>query len=589
MPFDGVVTKCIYKELSEIITGGRIEKIFQPEADEILINIRAKGKNLKLLMSASASHPRIHLTEIVKENPAAPPVFCMLLRKHLSGGKISEVGFHDYERIITISIEAINELGDPSSKKLIIEIMGRHSNIILINENDRIIDSIKHVDIEVSSVREVMPARPYILPPQQYKTSPDVLDTGAFISDLQKKSNAGTTSTEKILLENIKGFSPLLCREICFNAGFDGKLPFSSLDGCSVESLGKTLGIVLADIFENNFTPCLIYTGSNAEKPLDFHCLKISQYSCVKYMDSISSVLDLFYTAKDVVERLKQKKSGIVKVLNTSLERCSKKAALQQEKLREVSDREKLKLYGELITANIYRMPENIKSIELQNYYKDNDYVVVPLDENLSPQKNAQRYFKQFAKAKSAFSNTTRQLDDTLREMEYLESVLVLLENCSNIGEIEEIRQELIGEGYMKSSRKPGEKKREKVSMPMHYKSSDGFDIYVGKNNRQNDLLTLKSASSRDLWLHTRNIPGSHVIIKNNNAAVPDRTLTEAALLAALYSKAGMSSNVPVDYTLVKHVKKPPGAKPGKVVYDNFKTIVVTPEQDIISRIENIK
>ena len=576
MPFDGIVTKCIFEELSNKLVGGRIEKIFQPEADEIMINVRAWNQNYRLLLSASASYPRIHITEAVKENPAAPPVFCMLLRKHLSGGKILGLEFHDYERIIGFVIEATNELGDISEKKLIIEIMGRHSNIILINSENKIIDAIKHVDNEISRVREVMPARLYMLPPGQNKTIPDRLDSRELLDSAQ---NSAQVSIEKFLLNNIKGFSPLLCREICHRAGADGNTPAAALPNIMRECIIDALDDMAQKISEGRFSPCMVYAGEDLEKPLDFHCIEIMQYRNVKSMDSISEVLDKFYVLRDNAERMKQKKADLLKVISNSIVRCNKKLFIQQLTLRDVTDREKLKLYGELITANIYCIPKNVKVISLLNYYSENgEYIEIPLDENKLPQENAQRYFKKYAKAKSTFAYTGKQLEETRKELDYLESVLYLLENCISLQETDEVRQELADQGYMVFRKKPGGKKHMKPSEPLHYKSSDGLDILVGKNNRQNDYLTLKLASSNDMWLHTKNIPGSHVIIRKTLQSIPENTLHEAALLAAYHSKARMSSSVPVDYTIVKNVNKPSGAKPGMVIYVNYKTIVVKGE-----------
>ncbi|MCX8131667.1 MAG: NFACT family protein [Clostridia bacterium] len=584
MPFDGIVTKCISKELSDTLVGSRIEKIFQPEKDEILMNIRAQGQNLKLLLSANANYPRVHITWVSKENPANPPVFCMLLRKHLSGGRIVGIDFHDFERIITINIEAMNELGDLSVKKLIIEIMGRHSNIILTTSEDRIIDSIKHVDNEVSSVREVMPARTYVLPPSQNKTNPLELDTDKFF---RISAETPLVSIEKYLLNNLKGFSPLLCSEVCYRSCVDGKNSINRLLAEEVSRLESVLSDIIDEIKQDNFSPCIIMDGAAAPgKPIDFHCLPIKQHPNIKYIDSISKTLDIFYSTRDNIERQKHKKADLYKVLNNNMDRCNKKLALQQEKLREVSDRENLKLYGELITANIYCIPANTDKVSLLNYYsQDSEYLEIKLDENLSAQQNAQRYYRQYTKAKSAYSYTSKLMEDTRGELDYLESVLLLLDNCNSLQEIEEIREELIEQGYYSLKRKQNSKKRQSGSEPLHFKSSDGFDIFVGKNNKQNDQLTLKLSSSNDIWLHTKNIPGSHVIIKKLQHEIPGRTLEEAGMLAAYHSKAKMSSGVPVDYTAVKNVKKPSGAKPGMVIYDNFKTMIVTPDEETVNKL----
>ncbi len=583
MPFDGIVVKCIVNELSDIIIGGKIEKIFQPESDEIILNIRSKGRNLKLLLSANPSYPRIHLTECSKDNPVIPPVFCMLLRKHLSGGKIIGLEFNDFERIITITAEATNELGDIAAKKLIIEIMGRHSNIILVSIEDRIIDSIKHIDNEVNRVREIMPGRPYILPPYQDKQNPELLDIGDFIT---KSKYASQSSTEKHLLNNLKGFSPLLCKEICFLSGIDCTAPFSELSPYETDRLKKALKELIDKIKDCDFNPCIVSDSCSGGKPLDFHCLNIKQYPDTRHFSSMSEVLDIFYIEKDSLERTKQKKSDVLKILNNNLERCNKKLALQHEKIRDVSDRENLKLCGELITANIYSIKSNIKKVSLLNYYSENnDYIEIQLDENLTPQENAQKYFKRYSKAKSTYISTVRQIEETLKELEYLEGVLQLLENCTSVQEIDEVRQELLEQGYLSAKRVKNRNRNNKPSSPFHFKSSDGYDIFVGKNNRQNDMLTLKLSSSGDLWMHTRNIPGSHVIIKDAGKALPDSTLLEAAILAAYHSKAKFSSGVPVDYTCVKNVKKPPGSKPGMVTYFNFKTIIVTPDENTVKKL----
>lgn len=584
MPFDGIVAKSIVDELSEKLSGGRVEKVFQPEADEIILLVRAWNKNHKLVLSASPNFPRIHLTEAVKENPAAPPVFCMLLRKHLSGGRILSFEFNDYERIIGVIIESTNELGDISEKKLIIEIMGRHSNIILVNSENKILDSIKHIDAEISSVREVMPARPYVLPPAQDKSSPVLLVTSALLD----KMKSSDQTVDKFLLEHIKGFSPLLCREVCYRAGIENRTGAASLSLETLLNLETALESVIEEIRESRYEPCVIFEDEHHQKPLDFHCLRIKQHQHTVRLESISEALDTFYSSRDNSERLRQKKSDLYRVLNNSMDRCIKKLSIQEETLRDVADREKLKLYGELITANIYAISRNTSSVSLQNYYAESgdEYIEIPLDPNLLPQENAQRYFKKYTKAKSTYSYTSRQLEDSRREMEYLESVVQLLDNCITLREMDEVRQELSEQGYMILKKKSSSKKQQAITEPLHFKSSDDFDIYVGKNNKQNDYLTLKLAQSNDIWMHTKNIPGSHVIVKRSGREIPDQTLEEAAILAAWHSKAKMSSNVQVDYTTVKNVSKPSGSKPGMVIYVNYKTAVVTPDKSTVDSLK---
>lgn len=587
LPFDGIVVKNVVKELYDSLIGGRIEKVYQPESDELLMTIRAKGQNHKLLLSANAAYPRIHLTKFSKENPSAPPVFCMVLRKHLSGGKITDIEFHDYERVITIYVENISELGDYTLKKLVIEIMGKHSNIILLNNEDKILDSIKHVDSDISRIREIMPARPYVFPPQQDKISPDKLDVEALYDNIK---NDMDMRISKYLLNTIKGFSPILCEEICFSAGIDGKTPVSELTSDTIDSLKVSTKEIINKIISLDFTPNIIWSGQEPNKPVDFHSLCLKQYKSVTFTTSIGEALDDYYAAKDNANRSIQKKADVTKVLNNSIDRCKKKLFIHNDKLREVSDREQLQLFGELITANIYCIPKNTKKVSLLNYYSENnEYVEIPMDEYLSPQDNAQRYFKKYAKAKTAYSYTCQQLKETNKELQYLESVLHNLDVSSSLKEIDEVREELISQGYILSRKKTSKKKGSKPSSPYLYKSSDGFDIYVGKNNVQNDTLTLKLSSSNDTWLHTKNIPGSHVIIKKSKGDIPENTLFEAAILAAYHSKGKMSSHVEVDYTQVKNVKKPNGAKPGMVIYTNFKTIIVTPDINIIEKLKTNK
>ncbi len=583
MPFDGIVTKSIVDELTRELVGGRVEKVFQPESDEIVLLVRARNKSHRLVMSASPNYPRIHMTEAVKENPQSPPVFCMLLRKHLNSGRILSFEINDYERIIGLIIEATNELGDISEKKLVIEIMGRHSNIILLNNDNKIIDSIKHIDSDISSVREVMPARPYILPPAQGKLSPAAIDTSALLQEL----GASNKTVDKFLLDNIKGFSPLLCREVCFRAGIGNRTGAASLAEDARLSLKKALDCVLYEIKQDKYEPCIMFEDEYHQKPLDFHCLAIGQYKYRRSLDSISLVLDTFYSTRDKAERLRQQKSDLNRVLGNSIDRCNKKLAIQEDTLRDVAGRENLRLYGELITANIYAIPKNAERVSLLNYYSDSgeEYIDIPLNPNLLPQENAQRYYKKYAKAKNAFVYTSRQLKDSQRELEYLEGVLALLDNCTTLREIDEVRQELSEQGYMKLKKKRLSKKQEKMSDPLHFTSSDGFDIFVGKNNKHNDYLTLKFAQSNDIWFHAKNIPGSHVIIKKQGREIPDRTLEEAAILAAWHSKARMSPKVQVDYTTIKNVSKPSGAKPGMVIYANYKTALVTPDKAIVDRL----
>ena len=580
MPFDGIVTKCIVNELNGLLSGGRIDKVFQPEYDEVVMLIRSKGQNYRLVASANASYPRLHITSTTKENPQIAPVFCMLMRKHVQGGHLIDITFNDYERIITLNIESVNEMGDLSVKSLVIEIMGKHSNIILLNSDGKIIDAVKHVDSDISSVREIMPARPYSLPPAQDKISPEKVNVDTLFDNATQTKNI-----ETLLLSSIKGFSPYICREICSMADVSPKAQLDAIS--SFDSLKTSLATVLKSIEACDFKPCIVYQDEAMYKPTDFYCLPPKQYPYYKEYELMSLALDEYYSTKDTIERLSQKKGDIVKLVKNCIDRCEKKLSIQQDKLRDVADRDKLQFYGELITANIYCIPKGTKIATVSNYYSENgENIDIPLDENKTPQENAQRYFRQYSKAKSTYTNTVQQLEDSMNELNYLESVKTMLDNCVSTQEIEEIRQELAESGYAKTSVKNNKKKQPKPSEPHEFISSDGFTILVGKNNRQNDTLTLKTAASSDIWLHTKNIPGSHVIIRTDRREITDKTLFEAAVLCAYHSSAKLSANVPVDYTTVKNVKKPSGAKPGMVIYENFKTINVTPSEEQIRALQ---
>ncbi len=432
-----------------------------------------------------------------------------------------------------------------------------------------------------------MPARPYNLPPAQNKELPENIVPGQIF---EHPLVSDAKHIEGLLLNLIKGFSPYTCREICWAAGLAPKTPVASLSHTAQDNLISALKTYLVQICNNSFEPCIIYQDKNFLKPLDFYCFAPEQQVVYKKYELLSVALDEFYSLRDTNERLTQKMGDVVKVLKNGIDRCEKKIALFNDKLREVSDREKLQLYGELITANIYCIPAGSKTARVLNYYsEDEEYVEIPLNEYKSAQENAQKYYKQYTKAKSTHLNATQQLKDTLLELEYLQSVQTMLENCSSRQEIDEVRQELTDQGYIRASARNSKKKQDKPSSPLDFISSDGFQILVGKNNKQNDLLTLKLAASSDIWLHTKNIPGSHVIIRTERREVPDSTLLEAAILAAFHSSAKMSYNVPVDYTLVRSVKKPGGAKPGMVIYENFKTVNVTPEEEKVLKITQNK
>jgi predicted ribosome quality control (RQC) complex YloA/Tae2 family protein len=570
MPFDGVVTKAIADELNRNISGGRIFKVYQPERDNLILHVRANNQNIKLLLSCNANGARIHMTSIDFENPSSPPMFCMLLRKHLVGGIILKVEFSDYERIIGLLIEIDDELGDKSVKKLIIEIMGRHSNIILLNEGGKIIDAMKHIDQDVNRVREIMPARTYILPPSQNKEIPTNLDVQAFILSLREDERP----LSKILLSKIMGISPVLCREICIRAGIDPDTAPKFMEHAQLLSVIHTLNNLIEDFEQERYSPCIVTDETG--KPIDYHAITLSQYGAVESFSSISDAVDMFYKVRTIKEHLRNKAADLIHIVKNNIERCEKKIRIHVGTLEENAALDKYRLYGELITANIYHLKKGMERCSLLNYYADDaTYVEIPLDENRSPQENAQWYFKKYNKAKTAHASAVKQLKLSRRELDYLESVLYSLEEADSSDMIEEIREELREQGYINKTNK--RKKNTLKSEPYNFLSSEGYPIWVGRNNAQNDDLTLRFAAKSDMWLHTKNIPGSHVIARIPDP-IPDKTLLEAAALAAWFSKAKNATRVEVDYARVKHVRKPSGAKPGMVIYVNYNTVIVDPK-----------
>ena len=598
MPFDGIVTKCIAEELNYRLNSGRIEKVHQPERDEIHIIIRSQGENHRLLISANPSNPRIYLTQRTKENPAAAPLFCMLLRKHLAGGKILSITAENCERIIQIQIESANEMGDISTKTLIVEIMGKHSNIILLNEDFKIIDALIHVDKDMSSVREVMPARVYTAPPPQIKMIPGLHTAEEIINRITAASQEVTIlHLGKALLDTIMGFSPLLCREVCFRSALEEKVSLSRINQQEWSGLEETLSTVFGQIRNAEYAPSLLYqdlpdpvSGSaNQTNLLDYHCFPITSTGYPVSYPSMSEALDDYYDFKGRNASLQQRKSSLLKQISNNMNRCKKKYAIQQESIRESANAEKYKLFGELLTANIYTVLSGAKSVSLFNYYSDtqDEYVDISLDPDLSPQANAQRYFKKYRKAASTQKNAIAQAVETEKELIYLESVLHELEMSGSAQEIDEIKIELTHQKYLSVTQNKKKKPmRVQLSAPHIFISTDGLNIYVGKNNRQNDQLTMKTASSNDIWLHVKDMPGSHVIIEKKQNDIPMNTILEAASLAAYFSKAKMSENVRVDYTTVRNVKKPSGSKPGMVIYEHYKSLFVTPNEQLMIQLK---
>lgn len=569
MAFDSTVTFAIVNELKSNIISAKIDKVYQPEKDEILISLRTFSSTYKLVISASSANARVHFTEQTKENPKTAPLFCMLLRKHLQSGKIVEIKQPDFERIIDITVEIYNELGDKVQNHLIAEIMSRNSNIILTDENYKILDCIKHIDFTQNSVRQLLPGLIYVAPPQQDKIP--ILDSTKIL-DLDFSY---AESVAKSIMAQISGISPMFSREASFLACGD-----VGARECDKNKLIAIIEDFRKSVLENKITPTVISEKATG-RLIDFTLIPPKQYGDAVDLISFSTASDMveeFYRVRDIKERTKQKSADIVKLLNTNIERAGKKLAIQKVALSDAKNKDLYKKYGDIITSSIYMLSQGMTEATLPDYLADGAEITVPLSPTLSPAENAQKYYKKYNKAKTAETETAKQIEMTTAEIEYLESTLVLVENCTTLSDINAVKQELAEQGYIK--RQISKKKQsESTSKPHHFISSDGFDIYVGKNNMQNDKLTLHFANSNDIWFHTKKIHGSHTVIKLGiDKNVPKSTMMEAATLAAYFSKARESNQVPVDYTEIKNVKKPSGAKPGMVIYDHYNTIYTTPK-----------
>lgn len=592
MALDGAAIAAVVHELREKTVGGRVDKIHQPERDEIIISLRCAGNNLRLLLCANPSFPRLHLTEMTKENPASPPMFCMLLRKHLSGGKITKVEQIGFERIVAISIESNDEMGFLSEKKLIIEIMGKHSNIILTDAEGKILDCIIHVDMTVSSVRTVLPGLVYELPPSHGKENP--LESDA--DDAQAHLTGADTPLFRQLMDAYCGISPMMAREIVYRSTGDADMLGSAVPQAVRRRAAQCFEFVFDKIRRGDFSPTVL-SDAESGKMLEVCAEDITLYggaAAKEHFDSMSEALDSFYMKKASGESMRQKSADLLKFVNNNIDRCRKKLQIQNETLQKASGRDKYKLYGDLVTANIYRIIRGMKGIEVQNYYSESgETVKIPLKEELTPSQNAQRYYKKYTKEKTAEEQTVKQKQLNEAEIDYLESVQQSIANAENLSEVNQIRDELIEQGYLKNKGRVKKGKGGKKAFlpePMHFVSSDGYDIYVGKNNRQNDYVTLKIGRATDIWFHTKGIHGSHAIVKTSNAEqVPDETYIEAASLAAYYSRGRNGENIPVDYTEVKNVNKPSGARPGMVIYINYNTIYVTPSEELTVKLAKNK
>lgn len=615
MAFDGITIANLVHELKNTIEGGRISKIAQPEKDELLFTVKNYRSSCRLLISASASLPLIYLTETNKQSPLTAPNFCMLLRKHIGSAKILEISQPGLERIIEIKLEHLDEMGDVCRKRLIIEMMGKHSNIIFCREDGTILDSIKHISAQVSSVREVLPGRPYFIPHTVEKLDPLTVTEEEFAAAMKSAS----MPVSKALYQKFTGISPVIGEEICHLASLDGDQWANQLNDLEQIHLYHTFSVLMEDVKEGRFQPNIIYEGDFSEweeetdtakslpdpeigddpelaealaaekpsaqydwseaEPVEFAAVPLTCFSGSRYrvrsFSSISQVLETYYASRNTFTRIRQKSADLRRIVQNALERNYKKYDLQEKQLKDTEKREKYRVYGELLNTYGYELKGGEKELVCMNYYTGKE-VRIPLDPQMTAQENSQRFFEKYNKLKRTYEALNQLTLETKAEIDHLESISAALDIALQEADLVQIKEELMEYGYVKK-RRSSDKKPKITSRPFHYRSSDGFDIYVGKNNYQNEELTFKIASGNDWWFHAKGMPGSHVIVKSQGKDLPDRTFEEAAALAAYYSKGRENDKVEVDYVQKKAVKKVAGAAPGFVIYHTNYSMVAIP------------
>lgn len=590
MAFDGITIANLAKELNDLLAGGRIQKVAQPEKDELILTIK-QYDIYKLFLSADASLPLVYITENTKPNPLTAPNFCMLLRKHFNSARIISITQPGLERSLDIKIEHLDEIGDLKVKHLIIEIMGKHSNIILCDENYIIVDSIKHISGFVSSVREVLPGRSYFLPQTVEKANPLTLT----MEELQQFVLEKPLPLSKALYTGLTGISPVMAEELCHRAGLSSDQSANTLSEDFGIHLFKVLERFAESIKEGSFSPCIVFKG---DAPVEFSAVPLTCYEEhpaenmeIKQYDSISNVLEDYYAKKNQITRIRQKSADLRRIVNTAIEREAKKYDLQTKQLQDTEKRETYKVYGELITAYGYGVEAGSKSMQALNYYT-NEEITIPLDETLTTMENAKKYFEKYNKLKRTHEALSIYIQETKEALDYMESVRLSLDLALTEDDLNAIKEELIESGYLRRHlEKGGKKKPQKVKLtntPLHYLSSDGYHMFVGKNNLQNDELTFHFAAGSDWWFHAKGIPGSHVILKTAGieGEIPDRAYEEAAALAAYYSKGRDNDKVEIDYVEKKQVKKPAGGKPGFVVYYTNYSMMATPDISALQLLE---
>ena len=571
MPLDAICLSALVEELRAALLGGKIDKIYQPGRDEVVLHVRGAAGNVKLLLSASPSQPRAQLTELSRENPGTPPMFCMLLRKHLTGGRILDITQPPMERLVDFRLETIDELGDRVERRLVLECMGRRANLILLDADGRIVDSLRRVDGDMSSRRQVLPGMFYRLPPTPDKLNPFTCTEEERAAVL---ANPMGKSLEKVLLDGFTGLSPLIARELVFRS--------EEQSGRLAEELDKLRN----DVKEKHFAPYLLV---REDKPVDFTFLPILQYGpeteC-RRCESFSELLDGFYEVRDQAERTRQRGQDLIRSVTNARDRVARKLANQERELEATFDRERLRELGDILTSNLHVMERGMEVLRAVDFYDPEcREIEIKLDPLLYPQQNAARYYKNYNRAKTAEKMLTIQIEKGEKELEYLNSVLESIALAEGERDLQEIRQELTDTGYLRRQKTAAKREKRLSGKPMEFRSSSGLRISVGKNNSQNDQLTTKMASRGDIWFHTQKIHGSHVILWTGGEDPDARSLQEAAALAAYYSQARESKKVPVDYTPVKYVKKPTGARPGMVIYTTYQTAYVAPDGELARRL----
>lgn len=572
MALDGLTIHALVDEFNKTLLNGKINKISQPEKEEILFTINTADGNKRLLISANASLPFIYITSSNKTAPLTAPGFCMLLRKHIGAGRITEITQLGFERVICFKIQHLNEMGDVAFKNLYIEIMGKHSNIIFCNEDDIILDSIKHIPSSVSSVREVLPGRKYFVPSQEGKINPEDTDENYFCNVALKKSS----SISKAILSSFTGISPIIANEICYRARLDADVSCASLFDEHKKALYQAFTEIFDDIKNQNFFCNITYKPATNE-PVEYAPIKLSLYADFDYKEfsSMSEILETYYAARNLYTNMRQKSQDLRKIVSNHIERCSKKLDLQEKQYTDTEKKEKYRIYGEMLHTYGYTAQKGDKSITVTNYY-DNSELTIPLDDQLSASENAKKYFDKYAKLKRTAEALVTQIAQSQNELDLLQSIEASLLIAENESDLNEIRRELVDYGFIKKH-SSSKKEKFKKTKPLHFIDDNGFDIYVGKNNYQNDELTFKFATGNDWWFHTKKIHGSHVIVKSENKELPDSTFEYAASLAAYYSSGRDSSKVEIDYLQKKNVKKPANSAAGFVVYYTNYSMVANP------------